>query len=92
MVRFDRYEFEQAVDDRIEQALNFGSVYGGDLFDDEGKVRARDYIKIGFEPGHVIDILQYQQQQIADLEDRLNKLYNIVDKELLLIIGRSKSE
>jgi hypothetical protein len=90
MITFDSYKLDQVIDDRIEQALNFGSVYGGDLFDDEGKVRNRDYIKIGFEPGHVIDILQYQQQQIADLEDRLDKLYNIVDKELLLIIGRDR--
>ena len=90
MITFDSYKLDQVIDDRIEQALNFGSVYGGDLFDDEGKVRTRDYIKIGFEPGHVIDILQYQQQQIADLEERLDKLYNIVDKELLLIIGRDR--
>lgn len=90
MITFDSYKLDQVIDDRIEQALNFGSVYGGDLFDDEGKVRNRDYIKIGFEPGHVIDILQYQQQQIADLEERLDKLYNIVDKELLLIIGRDR--
>ena len=90
MITFDSYKLDQVIDDRIEQALNFGSIYGGDLFDDEGKVRTRDYIKIGFEPGHVIDILQYQQQQIADLEERLDKLYNIVDKELLLIIGRDR--
>lgn len=90
MITFDSYKLDQVIDDRIEQALNFGSVYGGDLFDDDGKVRNRDYIKIGFEPGHVIDILQYQQQQIADLEERLDKLYNIVDKELLLIIGRDR--
>ena len=90
MITFDSYKLDQVIDDRIEQALIFGSIYGGDLFDDEGKVRTRDYIKIGFEPGHVIDILQYQQQQIADLEERLDKLYNIVDKELLLIIGRDR--
>ncbi len=90
MITFDSYKLDQVIDDRIEQALNFGDVYGGDLFDDEGKVRNRDYIKIGFQPGHVIDILQYQQQQIADLEERLDKLYNIVDKELLLIIGRDR--
>ncbi len=90
MVRFDRYEFEKAVDDRINEALNFGSIYGGDLFDDEGKVRTRGYIRIGFEPGHVIDILQYQQEQIEDLEAKLDKLYNIVETELLLTIGRDK--
>ena len=79
MITFDSYKLDQVIDDRIEQALNFGSVYGGDLFDDEGKVRSREYIKIGFEPGHVIDILQYQQQQIADLEDKITNLYNEIN-------------
>ena len=49
------------------------------MFDDEGKVRSREYIKIGFEPGHVIDILQYQLQQIADLEDKITNLYNEIN-------------
>ena len=89
MITFDRYELEKAIDERIEDAFDFGSVYGKDLFDKEGKV---GYHSVGFQPGHLIDVLQSQQNQITELEDRLDKLYNIVDKELLLIIGRSKNE
>ena len=76
MITFDTYALDRVIDERIESAFEFGSIYGGDLFDDEGKVRNRDYIKIGFQPGHVIDILQYQQQQIADLAASNKYLYN----------------
>ena len=76
MITFDTYALDRVIDERIESAFEFGSIYGGDLFDDEGKVRNRDYIKIGFQPGHVIDILQCQQQQIADLAASNKYLYN----------------
>ena len=69
MITFDSYKLDQVIDERIDQALNFGDVYGGDLFDDEGKVRTSEYIKIGFQPGHVIDILQQQQEQIRELSE-----------------------
>ena len=80
MITFDTYALDRVIDERIESAFEFGSIYGGDLFDDEGKVRNRDYIKIGFQPGHVIDILQYQQQQIADLAASNKYLYNEIER------------
>lgn len=76
MITFDSYKLDQVIDDRIEQALNFGDVYGADLFDEEGKV---GYHRIGFQPGHLIDILQNQQHQIAELEDKILNLYNEVN-------------
>ena len=79
MITFDTYALDRVIDERIESAFEFGSIYGGDLFDDEGKVRNRDYIKIGFQPGHLIDILQNQQNQIAELEDKILNLYNEVN-------------
>jgi len=76
MITFDSYKLDQVIDDRIEQALNFGDVYGADLFDKEGKV---GYHSVGFQPGHLIDILQNQQHQIAELEDKILNLYNEVN-------------
>ena len=76
MITFDSYKLDQVIDDRIEQALNFGDVYGADLFDEEGKVGDH---RIGFQPGHLIDILQNQQHQIAELEDKILNLYNEVN-------------
>ena len=76
MITFDRYALEKAIDERIEDAFDFGSVYGKDLFDKEGKV---GYHSIGFQPGHLIDVLQNQQNQIADLEDKITNLYNEIN-------------
>ena len=81
MISFDSYKLDRVIDDRIEQALNFGDVYGSDLFDDAGNV---GYHKVGFNPGHLLDILQSQQQQIADLVASNSYLYN----ELKQLKGR----
>ena len=35
MISFDRYALEKAIDERIEDAFDFGSVYGKELFDEE---------------------------------------------------------
>jgi hypothetical protein len=88
MITFDTYALDKRIDERIEDAFNFGDVYGGDLFDDDGKVRIREDIKIGFQPGHLIDILQYQQEQIRELQDlyhstlvvQINKLWKEIEK------------
>ena len=71
MITFDNYALDNRIDERIDDALNFGDVYGGDLFDDDGKVRTLEDIKIGFQPGHLIDIIQRQQEQITDLENAI---------------------
>ena len=75
MISFDRYALEKAIDERIEDAFDFGSVYG-ELFDEEGKV---GYHSVGFQPGHLIDVLQNQQNQITELEDKIVNLYNEIN-------------
>ncbi len=81
MITFDTYALDRVIDERIESAFEFGSVYGADLFDDDGNV---GYHKVGFNPGHLLDILQSQQQQIADLVASNSYLYN----ELKQLKGR----
>ncbi len=76
MISFDRYALEKAIDERIEDAFDFGSVYGKELFDEEGKV---GYHSVGFQPGHLIDVLQNQQNQITELEDKIVNLYNEIN-------------
>tara|TARA_R110002012_G_scaffold27219_3_gene87265 strand:- start:1246 stop:1509 length:264 start_codon:yes stop_codon:yes gene_type:complete len=76
MISFDRYALEKAIDERIEDAFDFGSVYGKELFDKEGKV---GYHSVGFQPGHLIDVLQNQQNQITELEDKIVNLYNEIN-------------
>ena len=83
MITFDSYKLDQVIDDRIEQALNFGDVYGSDLFDEEGKV---GYHRIGFQPGHLIDVLQNQQNQITELEDKISNLYNEINNSRYRVI------
>lgn len=76
MISFDTYALERAIDERIESAFELGDVYSDSLFDDEGKV---GYHKIAFNPGHLIDVLQNQQNQITELEDKILNLYNEVN-------------
>ena len=76
MIPFDRYALEAVIDERVADSVDFGSVYGKDLFDKEGKV---GYHSVGFEPGHLIDVLQNQQHQITELEDKILNLYNEVN-------------
>jgi hypothetical protein len=76
MISFDRYALEKAIDERIEDAFDFGSVYGKELFDKEGRV---GYHSVGFQPGHLIDVLQNQQNQITELEDKIVNLYNEIN-------------
>ncbi len=64
MLTYDTYALDKGIDERIESAFELGEIYGADLFSDKGKV---GYHNIGFNPGHLIDILQSQQQQIDDL-------------------------
>ena len=73
MITFDRYALEAVIDERVADSFDFGSVYGADLFDKEGKV---GYHNVGFQPGHLIDVLQNQQNQITELEDKISNLYN----------------
>ena len=76
MISFDRYALEKAIDERIEDAFDFGSVYGKELFNEEGKA---GYHSVGFQPGHLIDVLQNQQNQITELEDKIVNLYNEIN-------------
>ena len=76
MITFDTYALDKVIDERIESAFELGSVYGADLFDDDGNV---GYHRIGFQPGHLIDVLQNQQNQITELEDKILNLYNEVN-------------
>ena len=76
MITFDRYALEAVIDERVADSFDFGSVYGDELFDKEGKV---GYHSVGFQPGHLIDVLQSQQNQITELEDKILNLYNEVN-------------
>ena len=77
MITFDTYALDRVIDERIESAFEFGSIYGADLFDDEGNV---GYHRVGFNPGHLLDILQSQQQQIVDLAASNKYLYNEIER------------
>ena len=88
MITFDSYALEKRIDERIEDAMQLGDVYGDSLFDDNGKIRDRwdESTSIGFQAGHLIDVLQSQQEQITELGNLVTSLYN----EFILIKKEDK--
>jgi len=70
-ISVDTYWFDKMVDERIEQAFNVASEYSGTgLFDADGKLV--DTGSYQLTKGTLLEIIQYQQEQITDLEHNFN--------------------
>ena len=70
-INVDTYWFDKMVDERIEQAFNVASEYSGTgLFDADGKLV--DTGSYQLTKGTLLEIIQYQQEQITDLEHNFN--------------------
>ena len=67
-INVDTYWFDKMVDERIEQAFNVASEYSGcGLFDADGKLV--DTGSYQLTKGTLLEIIQYQQEQITELID-----------------------
>ncbi len=70
-INVDTYWFDKMVDERIEQAFNVASEYSGTgLFDADGKLV--DTGSYQLTKGTLLEIIQYQQEQITGLVDFTN--------------------
>jgi len=72
-INVDTYWFDKMVDERIEQAFNVASEYSGcGLFDADGKLV--DTGSYQLTKGTLLEIIQYQQEQITELNDSIKCL------------------
>ena len=67
MINLDWYEFDKSVDERIEHAMDIRNQYAGcGLFDDDGKLVDTGMYQL--QKGTMLEIMQYQQEQITELK------------------------
>ncbi len=73
MIDFKWHEFDRAVDERIQQAMDIRNEYAGcGLFDDDGKLVDTGMYQL--DKGTMLEIMQYQQEQITELQDWLKQI------------------
>ena len=65
---FNYYELDNAIDERIEKSNNIRDEWGTKIFDSEGRLRSSEDFPL--EPYTLLWIIQYQQEQITELEFR----------------------
>jgi len=80
MIDFKWHEFNKEVDERIERAMNIQNEYAGcGLFDDDGKLVDTGMYQL--DKGTMLEIMQYQQEQITEQNNKINdlnsRLYNM---------------
>ena len=67
---FHYHELDNAIDERIERSNNIRDEWGDKIFDSEGRLRSSEDFPL--EPHTLLGIIQYQQEQITDLEHNFN--------------------
>ena len=67
---FHYHELDNAIDERIERSNNIRDEWGTKIFDSEGRLRSSEDFPL--EPYTLLWIIQYQQEQITDLEHNFN--------------------
>ena len=63
---FHYHELDSAIDERIERSNNIRDEWGTKIFDSEGRLRSSEDFPL--EPYTLLGIIQYQQEQITELE------------------------
>jgi hypothetical protein len=73
MIDFKWHEFDRAVDERIQQAMDIRNEYAGcGLFDDDGKLVDTGMYQL--DKGTMLEIMQYQQEQITELHCEIKQI------------------
>ena len=66
IIEFKYYELDNAIDERIKRSHNIRDEWGTKIFDSDGRLRSSEDFPL--EPYTLLSIIQYQQEQITDLE------------------------
>ena len=73
IVTVDNYALDRIIDERIEMAMNIASEYSGcGLFDEDGKLVDTGTYQLT--KGTMLEIMQYQQEQITKQREMIDVL------------------
>ena len=91
IVTVDNYALDKIIDERIEMAMNIASEYSGcGLFDEDGKLVDTGMYQLT--KGTMLEIMQYQQEQITNQREMIDVLVkSIADIDSLETLKRKLS-
>ena len=91
IVTVDNYALDKIIDERIEMAMNIASEYSGcGLFDEDGKLVDTGTYQLT--KGTMLEIMQYQQEQITKQRKMIDVLVkSIADIDSLETLKRKLS-
>ena len=91
IVTVDNYALDKIIDERIEMAMNIASEYSGcGLFDEDGKLVDTGMYQLT--KGTMLEIMQYQQEQITKQREMIDVLVkSIADIDSLETLKRKLS-
>jgi len=91
IVTVDNYALDKIIDERIEMAMNIASEYSGcGLFDEDGKLVDTGMYQLT--KGTLLEIMQYQQEQITKQREMIDVLVkSIADIDSLETLKRKLS-
>ena len=69
IIEFKYYELDKAIDERIQQSNDVRNEWGRHIFDDEGRLQNSEDFPL--DQYTLLGIVQYQQEQITNLQKRL---------------------
>ena len=85
IVTVNNYALDKIIDERIEMAMNIASEYSGcGLFDEDGKLVDTGTYQLT--KGTMLEIMQYQQEQITRLDELLHEDMVIVRKKIDVLV------
>ena len=85
IVTVDNYALDKIIDERIEMAMNIASEYSGcGLFDEDGKLVDTGMYQLT--KGTMLEIMQYQQEQITRLDELLSEDMVIMMKKIDVLV------
>ena len=72
IIDFNSYELDQTIDERIRQSNDIRNEWGTHIFDDEGRLQNNEDFPL--DRYTLLGIVQYQQEQITDLQKSVGRL------------------
>ena len=72
IIEFKYYELDKAIDERIAESNDIRNEWGTHIFDNEGRLQNSEEFPL--RPYTLLGIVQYQQEQITDLQKSVGRL------------------